>query len=80
MQTLSLAMNSIQEALKSSDWTTRKAAAVALQGIAENSELLSGSLLSLKASSIHSLERCRFDKVSFLMTSTNPMVTCYPYL
>ncbi|CAA6672100.1 unnamed protein product [Spirodela intermedia] len=63
VQTLSLAVNSIQEALKSSDWTTRKAAAVALLGIAESAELLSGSLRPLKASSIHSLECCRFDKV-----------------
>ncbi|XP_077236831.1 ARM repeat superfamily protein [Tasmannia lanceolata] len=57
---LSAAINSIQEALKSSDWTTRKAASVALAGIAAGG----GSLLgSLKASCILSLEACRFDKV-----------------
>ncbi|KAI3974437.1 hypothetical protein MKX01_017930 [Papaver californicum] len=58
--TLSAAMSSIQEALKSSDWATRKAASVALAGI-----VVSGgsALLSFKASCICSLESCRFDKV-----------------
>ncbi|KAJ1442523.1 TOG domain [Sesbania bispinosa] len=57
---LSTAIASIQEALKDSDWTTRKAASVALGEIA-----LSGAsfLASLRASCIHSLESCRFDKV-----------------
>ncbi|XP_078434550.1 ARM repeat superfamily protein [Wolffia australiana] len=62
-QTLSLAVNSIQEGLKSSEWTTRKAAAVALQQIAENADLLSRALWPFKATSIQSLERARFDKV-----------------
>ncbi|KAF6167328.1 hypothetical protein GIB67_043189 [Kingdonia uniflora] len=54
------AMSTIQEALKSSDWTTRKAASVALESIAVSG----GSLLqSSKASCIRSLESCRFDKV-----------------
>ncbi|MCL7042334.1 hypothetical protein MKW94_028922, partial [Papaver nudicaule] len=57
--TLSAAMSSIQEALKSSDWATRKAASVALAGIAVSG---GSSLLSFKASCICSLESCRFDK------------------
>ncbi|KAJ4962412.1 hypothetical protein NE237_022351 [Protea cynaroides] len=57
---LSDALTSIQEALKSSDWTTRKSASVTLGGIAVNG----GSLLGpVKASCIRSLESCRFDKV-----------------
>ncbi|XP_010245732.1 PREDICTED: microtubule-associated protein TORTIFOLIA1 [Nelumbo nucifera] len=56
----SSALTSIQEALKNSDWTTRKAASVALGGIAVNG----GSFLgSFKSSCIRSLESCRFDKV-----------------
>ena len=68
-QSLSLAVNSIQEALKCSEWTTRKAAAVALLDLAENAELLSGALCPLKTSCINSLDCCRFDKVSFLIAS-----------
>ncbi|KAL5978049.1 hypothetical protein ACLOJK_037072 [Asimina triloba] len=57
---LSAAINSIQETLKSNDWTTRKAASAALAGIAADG----GSMLdSFKASCILSLESCRFDKV-----------------
>ncbi|XP_022158059.1 TORTIFOLIA1-like protein 2 isoform X2 [Momordica charantia] len=57
---LSAAMLGIQEALKNSDWTTRKAASVALGDIAASC----GSFLgSFKASCIRSLESCRFDKV-----------------
>ena len=57
---LSAAMLGIQEALKNSDWTTRKAASVALGDIATSC----GSFLgSFKASCIRSLESCRFDKV-----------------
>ncbi|XP_027359507.1 TORTIFOLIA1-like protein 2 [Abrus precatorius] len=57
---LSAAIASIQEALKDSDWTTRKAASVALAEFA-----LSGAsfLACFRASSIQSLESCRFDKV-----------------
>lgn len=58
---LSAAITSIQEALKNSDWTTRKAASVALGEIVSSG----GSFLgSFKASCIRSLESCRFDKVS----------------
>ncbi|XP_031281596.1 TORTIFOLIA1-like protein 2 [Pistacia vera] len=57
---LSAAMTSIQDALKNSDWTTRKAASVALAEIASSG----GSFLgSFKASCISSLESSRFDKV-----------------
>ena len=58
---LSAAIGSIQEALKNSDWTTRKAASVALGEFASSG----GSFLgSFKTSCILSLESCRFDKVS----------------
>ncbi|KDP27742.1 hypothetical protein JCGZ_19771 [Jatropha curcas] len=57
---LSAAIASIQEALKNSDWTTRKAASAALAEIASTG----GSWLgSFKYSCISSLESCRFDKV-----------------
>lgn len=57
---LSGAMSGIQEALKNSDWTTRKAASVALGDIAATG----GSILgSFRSSSIRSLDSCRFDKV-----------------
>ncbi|KAA8535880.1 hypothetical protein F0562_030883 [Nyssa sinensis] len=57
---LSAAVTSIQEALKSSDWITRKAASVSLGEIASSG----GSCFrSFKISCIHALESCRFDKV-----------------
>ena len=57
---LSTAIASIQEALKDSEWATRKPASVALGEIG-----LSGApfLACLRASCIRSLESCRFDKV-----------------
>lgn len=57
---LSAAMTSIQEALRNSDWTTRKAASVALAEIASSGQSWLGSF---KRSCISSLESCRFDKV-----------------
>lgn len=70
---LSVAMAGIQEALKNSDWTTRKAASVALGDIAASG----GSFLgSFRASSIRSLESCRFDKVSFNQRSMFKEVSC----
>lgn len=64
--TLSAAMVSIQDALKNSDWSTRKAASVALGEIASSG----GSFLGIfKASCIRSLESCRFDKVGLCYTS-----------
>ncbi|KAK1276246.1 Microtubule-associated protein TORTIFOLIA1 [Acorus gramineus] len=59
-QAMSSAMNSIQDALKSSDWTTRKSASTALAGIAACG---GSSLGSFKPSCIRALESCRFDKV-----------------
>ncbi|WCJ34667.1 ARM repeat superfamily protein [Euphorbia peplus] len=57
---LSAAITTIQQALKNTDWPTRKAASLALADIASSG----GSLLeSFKSSCIHSLESCRFDKV-----------------
>ncbi|GFS36486.1 ARM repeat superfamily protein [Actinidia rufa] len=54
------AMSSIQEAVKNSDWTTRKAASLSLGEIASSG----GSFFSsFKSSCIRSLESCRFDKV-----------------
>ncbi|ESQ55664.1 hypothetical protein EUTSA_v10024428mg [Eutrema salsugineum] len=57
---LSSAMSSFQDALKNKDWTTRKAASIALMEIAATGEKFLGPL---KASCICSLESCRFDKV-----------------
>ncbi|XP_038698488.1 TORTIFOLIA1-like protein 2 isoform X1 [Tripterygium wilfordii] len=57
---LSTAMSSIQEALKNSDWSTRKAASAALGELATSGGALLGSY---KASCIRSLDTCRFDKV-----------------
>ncbi|XP_048637980.1 TORTIFOLIA1-like protein 2 [Brassica napus] len=54
------AMSSFQDALKNKDWTTRKAASVALMEIAATGEKFLGPH---KASCISSLESCRFDKV-----------------
>ncbi|GAA0171000.1 hypothetical protein LIER_25141 [Lithospermum erythrorhizon] len=57
---LSSAMSSIQEALKSTDWTTRKAAATALGDIASGG---GGYVGPFRSSCTRSLESCRFDKV-----------------
>ncbi|KAK9060617.1 hypothetical protein SSX86_021323 [Deinandra increscens subsp. villosa] len=57
---LTAAMASIQEALKNSDWRTRKAASEALAEIASSNGSYS---VAVKSSCIRSLEMCRFDKV-----------------
>ncbi|KAI7744089.1 hypothetical protein M8C21_029011, partial [Ambrosia artemisiifolia] len=57
---LTAAMTSIQEALKNSDWRTRKAASEALAEIASSNGSYS---VAVKSSCIRSLEMCRFDKV-----------------
>ncbi|KAL6985035.1 TORTIFOLIA1-like protein 2 [Sarracenia purpurea var. burkii] len=57
---LSAALSSIQEALKNSDWTARKAASLSLGEIASSGGTY---FSSFKASCIRSLESCRFDKV-----------------
>ncbi|CAN1761949.1 TORTIFOLIA1-like protein 2 [Linum perenne] len=65
---LAAAMTSIQDALKNSDWTTRKAASVALGELAA----AGGSCLgSFRASCIRSLESCRFDKVKPVRDAIN---------
>ncbi|EOY31702.1 ARM repeat superfamily protein, putative isoform 1 [Theobroma cacao] len=57
---LTAAIASIQEGLKNSDWTTRKAASMALGEIASSGASFLGTF---RASCIRSLESCRFDKV-----------------
>ncbi|KAK7272776.1 hypothetical protein RJT34_29607 [Clitoria ternatea] len=58
---LSSAISAIQDALKHTDWTTRKAASLALAQIAMTGP---ASFLScFRSSSIRSLDSCRFDKV-----------------
>ncbi|KAK1632612.1 hypothetical protein QYE76_006927 [Lolium multiflorum] len=59
-QALSSALTSILDSLKSSDWTTRKAASLALSSIAVSSGYL---VASFRTSCLRSLERCKFDKV-----------------
>ncbi|XP_024020584.1 TORTIFOLIA1-like protein 2 [Morus notabilis] len=72
--TLSAAMSSIQESLKNSDWSTRKAASMALGEIASSG----GSLLgSCKASCIRSLESCRFDKVKPVRDTVLHSLQCW---
>ncbi|CAI0553321.1 unnamed protein product [Linum tenue] len=74
---LAAAMTSIQDALKNSDWTTRKAASVALGEIAAGG----GSCLgSLKASCIRSLESCRFDKVKPVRDTVLHAIQCWKTL
>ncbi|KAG9449369.1 hypothetical protein H6P81_009334 [Aristolochia fimbriata] len=68
------ALTCIQDALKSSDWTTRKAASVALAGIAVNGGPLLGSF---RASCIRSLELCRFDKVKPVRDSAMQAIQCW---
>ncbi|XP_039137821.1 TORTIFOLIA1-like protein 2 isoform X1 [Dioscorea cayenensis subsp. rotundata] len=71
---LSAAVKGILETLKSSDWTTRKAASVALAGIA----LSTGSLLGpFKTSCLRSLECCRFDKVKPVRDAIIHAIQCW---
>jgi len=58
---LSSAISSIQEALKDNDWTTRKAASLALGEIGASG---GQCLVPFKVSCIQALESCRFDKVN----------------
>ncbi|OAY69488.1 Microtubule-associated protein SPIRAL2-like, partial [Ananas comosus] len=76
-QALSTAINSITEALKSNDWTTRKAASVALASIAIGAGYLLGSF---KASCLRSLECCRFDKVKPVRDAILHAVQCWKAL
>ncbi|KAK6152139.1 hypothetical protein DH2020_014774 [Rehmannia glutinosa] len=57
---LTAALTSIQETLKNSDWSTRKAACAALGDIASCGV---ACLSSFRTSCLHCLESCRFDKV-----------------
>jgi hypothetical protein len=61
-QVLSSALTSIMDALKSSDWNTRKAASLALSSIAVSSGYL---VASFRTSCLRSLERSKFDKVPY---------------
>ncbi|XP_021744255.1 TORTIFOLIA1-like protein 2 isoform X2 [Chenopodium quinoa] len=71
---LSTAICSIQEALKDSDWTTRKAASLALGEIASSG----GSfLVPFKASCIQALESCRFDKVKPVRDTVSQALHCW---
>ncbi|KAL6844563.1 hypothetical protein ACP4OV_025222 [Aristida adscensionis] len=67
-QALSSALTSIMDALKSNDWTTRKAASLALSSIAVNSGYL---VASFRTSCLRSLERCKFDKVKPVRDAIN---------
>eukprot|EP00249_Psilotum_nudum_P010806 c22779_g1_i1 orf=2-2581(-) len=57
---LSMLVLCVQEALKSTDWATRKAAAETFASMASN---MGSSLASFKDSALNALESCRFDKV-----------------
>ncbi|KAM1087382.1 hypothetical protein ACFX2B_012766 [Malus domestica] len=74
---LSAAMTSIQESLKSSDWTTRKAACIALGEIASSGGSFMGSF---KASCVRSLESCRFDKVKPVRDTVLQALQCWKSL
>ncbi|PIN04899.1 hypothetical protein CDL12_22562 [Handroanthus impetiginosus] len=60
LSSLRAALTSIQEALKNSDWATRKAGCMALGDIASCGVVC---LDSFRTSSIRCLESCRYDKV-----------------
>ncbi|KAK8964727.1 Microtubule-associated protein TORTIFOLIA1 [Platanthera guangdongensis] len=72
-----LALTSITEALKCSDWTTRKAASVALAGIAVSCGSAFGHM---KTSCICSLESCRFDKVKPVRDAVVHALQCWKAL
>ncbi|KAJ8753256.1 hypothetical protein K2173_017874 [Erythroxylum novogranatense] len=71
---LSAAMATIQEALKDSDWTTRKAASFVL------GELAGPCLHDFKTSSVRSLESCRFDKVKPVRDTVLHALRCWKSL
>ncbi|KAG1326837.1 TORTIFOLIA1-like protein 2 [Cocos nucifera] len=74
---LSVALTSILDALKSSDWGTRKAASVALAGIAVGAGALLGTF---KSSCMRSLEGCRFDKVKPVRDAILHAMQCWKTL
>ena len=57
---MGLVMPCVHEALESSDWATRKAAAETLTRVGNN---LGPALLSFRSATLQVLESCRFDKV-----------------
>ncbi|XP_030493142.2 TORTIFOLIA1-like protein 2 [Cannabis sativa] len=71
------AMGSIQESLKSNDWSTRKAASLALAEIASSGASFLGSL---KPSCVRSLESCRFDKVKPVRDTVLHALQCWKTL
>ena len=64
------------DSLKSSDWTTRKAASLALSSIAVSSGYL---VASFRTSCLRSLERCKFDKVSTYVYCEVDAMTPFAY-
>ncbi|KAL0910636.1 hypothetical protein M5K25_021638 [Dendrobium thyrsiflorum] len=74
---LHLAVTSIAEALKCNDWTTRKAASLALAGIAAS---VGSAVGYLKTSCICSLESCRFDKVKPVRDAVVHALQCWKAL
>nr|XP_029118639.1 LOW QUALITY PROTEIN: TORTIFOLIA1-like protein 2 [Elaeis guineensis] len=74
---LSVTLTSILDALKSSDWGTRKAASVALAGIAVSAGALLGTF---KSSCMRSLEGCRFDKVKPVRDAILHAMQCWKTL
>ncbi|KAI3416738.1 uncharacterized protein J3R85_015195, partial [Psidium guajava] len=71
---LSAALTSIQEALKSGDWATRKAASLALAEIASSGGCFLGTF---KVSCVRSLEACRFDKVKPVRDTVLQALHCW---
>ncbi|XP_021844080.2 TORTIFOLIA1-like protein 2 [Spinacia oleracea] len=71
---LSTAICSIQDALKDSDWTTRKAASSALGEIASSGGPF---LVPFKASCSQALESCRFDKVKPVRDTVLQALHCW---
>ncbi|PON36271.1 Coatomer beta subunit [Parasponia andersonii] len=74
---LSTAMATIQESLKNNDWSTRKAASIALGEIASSGASFLGSF---KASCVRSLESCRFDKVKPVRDTVLQALQCWKTL
>ncbi|XP_072968783.1 TORTIFOLIA1-like protein 2 [Typha angustifolia] len=74
---LSAALTCITDALKSNDWTTRRASSVALASIAVTNGYLLGSF---KSSCILSLESCRFDKVKPVRDAIMHAIQCWKAL
>ncbi|KAJ4785648.1 ARM repeat superfamily protein [Rhynchospora pubera] len=72
---LLIALTGIIDCLKNHDWTTRKAASSALSSIALSCD--SYMLGPLASSCLHSLERCRFDKVKPVRDAITHAIQCW---